>query len=431
MTRRIRLNAADFLVPVLFMVLAPVLLAEDEFAIKEGDRIVFYGDSITDQRLYTTFVETYIITRFPTMHVSFVHSGWSGDRVVGGFGGPIDQRLERDVFAYKPTFVTVMLGMNDGRYRPFDQHFFDVYAKGYEHLVESLKSHLPGVRITLIQPSPYDDVTRMANFEGGYNQVLVRYGRFVKSLAEKEGTGVVDFNAPVVGALKKAVESTTARNHTLPQAMIQDRVHPGPAAQLIMAAALLKAWHAPALVSALELDGATGTIGKSENTGVKDIKVNGTVSWTEFDSALPLPIDLKIPVIALAVKATDVESAINQQTLRVRHLSAPKYTLKIDGETVADLTKDQLELGVNLATFETPMFHQAKTVGDLTFEHNDLHYLRWRTIQVPNELRGYPGLQKALAGLDALEADKVAEQRRKAQPLPHRFELIPENGSNR
>ena len=25
------------------------------FALREGDRVVFYGDSITDKRLYTTF----------------------------------------------------------------------------------------------------------------------------------------------------------------------------------------------------------------------------------------------------------------------------------------------------------------------------------------------------------------------------------------
>ena len=48
-------------------------LAED-FALKDGDRVVFYGDSITDQRLYTTFAETYVVTRFPKLNVSFVHS---------------------------------------------------------------------------------------------------------------------------------------------------------------------------------------------------------------------------------------------------------------------------------------------------------------------------------------------------------------------
>ena len=200
--------------------------------------MVFYGDSITDQRLYTTFVETYVVTRFPAMKVSFVHSGWGGDRVTGGGGGPIDQRLSRDVFAYKPTVVTVMLGMNDASYQPFKQPIFDVYTRGYQHLVESLKASLPDVRITLIVPSPFDDVTRKPNFEGGYNQVLIRYGDFVRSLAEKEGATVADLNTSVVAALKKASEI----DPTHAQDLIRDRVHPGPAGQLLMAEALLKAW---------------------------------------------------------------------------------------------------------------------------------------------------------------------------------------------
>src|SRR6266550_2196192 len=102
----------------------------ESFYLKDGDRVVFYGDSITDQRLYTTFAETYVLTRFPKLHIDFVHSGWGGDRVSGGGGGPIDLRLERDVFAYKPTVMTIMLGMNDGSYRTFDEKIFDTYATG-------------------------------------------------------------------------------------------------------------------------------------------------------------------------------------------------------------------------------------------------------------------------------------------------------------
>src|SRR5205809_2158114 len=95
-----------------------------QFYLKDGDRVVFYGDSITDQRLYTVLVETYIVTRFPKLHVTFVHSGWGGDRVTGGGGGPVDVRLKRDVVAYKPTVMTVMLGMNDAGYRAFDEGLF-------------------------------------------------------------------------------------------------------------------------------------------------------------------------------------------------------------------------------------------------------------------------------------------------------------------
>src|SRR2546427_6284265 len=111
--------------------------AQDSFYLKDGDRVVFYGDSITDQRLYTTFVETYVVTRFPTLNASFVHSGWGGDRVGGGGGGKIDERLKRDVIAYRPTVITIMLGMNDGSYRAFDQKVFDTYATGYQHIIQT------------------------------------------------------------------------------------------------------------------------------------------------------------------------------------------------------------------------------------------------------------------------------------------------------
>src|ERR1051325_4836058 len=165
------------LVRSLLLITFVALQAQAEgFALKDGDRVVFYGDSITDQRLYTTFTETYVVTRFPKLDVSFVHSGWGGDRVTGGGGGQIDLRLRRDVVAYKPTVMTIMLGMNDGSYRSFDEKIFETYSKGYQHIIDSVKESLPGIRITLIQPSPFDDVTQPPRFEGGYNAVLVRSG---------------------------------------------------------------------------------------------------------------------------------------------------------------------------------------------------------------------------------------------------------------
>src|SRR3954463_13859667 len=101
---RARLAACLLCLPPVF---APPVVAADEepFYLKDGDRVVFYGDSITDQRLYTTYVETYVVTRFPKADITFVHSGWGGDRVGGGGGGRIDKRLKRDVFAYKPTVM--------------------------------------------------------------------------------------------------------------------------------------------------------------------------------------------------------------------------------------------------------------------------------------------------------------------------------------
>ena len=68
------------------------------------------------------------------MRVHFYGAGVGGDRVTGGGGGPIDQRLERDVFAEKPTVVTVMLGMNDGGYRATTTEI-------EQHVREGLRAH--------------------------------------------------------------------------------------------------------------------------------------------------------------------------------------------------------------------------------------------------------------------------------------------------
>ena len=48
----------------------PLLRGQTPFYLKDGDRVVFYGDSITDQRLYTVFTETYVVTRFPKLGVT-------------------------------------------------------------------------------------------------------------------------------------------------------------------------------------------------------------------------------------------------------------------------------------------------------------------------------------------------------------------------
>ena len=408
----------------LIVFIAGQALAED-FALKEGDRVVFYGDSITDQRLYTTFAETYVVTRFPQLDVSFVHSGWGGDRVTGGGGGPIDVRLPRDVFAYRPTVMTIMLGMNDGAYRTFDQPIFDTYARGYQHIIDSVKENLPGIRITVIEPSPFDDVTQPPKFEGGYNAVLVRYSQFVKELAGRENLGVADLNSPVVAALAKA----KATDAELAKKIIPDRVHPGPGGHLLMAGELLKSWHAPALVSALELDAAAKKVVAAKRTIVSGLKTDDKISWTQMDEALPMPVDLNDPVVALAVKSSDFISALNQQTLKVTGLHAANYGLQIDGDEVGSFTREQLADGINLATLPTPMAKQAAEVHKLTLQHNNIHFQRWRQIQVPLAENKTPKVQAAtkelMAALDEEEADVVKQQRAAAQSRPHQFQLVP------
>jgi lysophospholipase L1-like esterase len=401
------------------LTLATILPAA-EFYLKDGDKVLFYGDSLTDQRIYTAMTEAFILTRFPDLRLQFINSGVPGDRVTGGAAGDIDVRLRRDVLPYRPTVVTIMLGMNDGGYRPFDPELFQTYSAGYESIVATLRKALPGVRMTLIQPSPYDDVTRPPKFEGGYNSVLVRYGGFLRELAKRDSLNVADLNSGVAAALRVANE----RDPATAQAIIPDRVHPAAAGHLLMAEALLKSWNAPAIVTSVELNARAVSVGRSENTTIRELRKAGGLSWTQVDRRLPMPIEWSDAAVKLAVHCSDLMSTLDDEALRVRNLQPGKYTLKIDREAVGTFASKQLEDGINLAELATPMSKQASEVLSLTYHHNNIHFARWRLVGFALEKYALKQKQPAMETLDRLEQEVVAAQRAAARPRPHRYELI-------
>jgi lysophospholipase L1-like esterase len=403
----------------LFCILPSASRGASDFYLKDGDTVVFYGDSITDRRLYTVFTETFAITRFPKLHLRFVHSGWSGDRVSGGFGGSIDVRLNRDVIAYKPTVVTILLGMNDGEYEPFDAARLQKFSSGYEHIVRTLKSALPGVRITLLEPSTYDDVTRPPGFEGGYNWVLRQYARVIRELAQREKLAIADLNAPAISLLETA-KKTDAE---LAQKLIPDRVHPSDGIHLLMAEALLKAWHAPSIVGAVEIDAGSATVSRAENAEVSDIDAGNGLAWTQTDAALPMPVEVSEETLALAIRYSDFTEALNRQTLKITGLSPGKYRLEIDGSRIGTFKAGRLAHGINLAALKTPMQEQADAVYGLALRHNHVHFARWRMIE--ESFRDYKmsTVEPAAKALDAVEQEAVDLLRTIAQPKPRRYHL--------
>jgi lysophospholipase L1-like esterase len=398
------------------------------FYLRDGDRVVFYGDSITEQSFwgagaYADFTETYVLTRFPGMRIDFTNSGWGGDAVSWSGGGTIDQRVQRDIIAHEPTVVTIMLGMNDGKYQPMDPEVFRTYRDGYRRIVDAIRRELPNVRLTMIKPSPYDDITRAPNFEGGYNAVLRSYGRFVGELAAEDGEAVADFNAPVTAVLREAER----RDPPLAAKIINDRVHPGPGAHLVMAEALLRSWNAPALVTDVEIDAGKGVV-RAAGTRITGLRTDGGLAWTQADDALPMPVDLADPATALAVGCSDFFDALDREPLRITGLAAAAYSLKIDGAVVGAFSRDQLASGINLATLPTPMARQAAEVHKLTEKRNHFHFVGWHWIGVALVQQGTTdAIDKAvpplLRAIDAEEAAIVDQQREAAQPVPHRYEL--------
>jgi lysophospholipase L1-like esterase len=391
-----------------------------DFYLKSGDTVVFYGDSITAQNLYNQWVELYTVTRFPAMRVHFYGAGVGGDRVSGGIGGPIDERLARDVFAHKPTVVTVMLGMNDGGYRPPSEEIDATYTKGYEHLLESIHKNAPGARITLLGPSPFDDVTRAADFPGGYNAVMGHFADADQELARKFGGIFINLNPPAVEILGKA----KALDPLVAKLLLPDRVHPDFLVHWVMAETLLKGWNAPALVSSVTIDGKTSTVTDKQNAAVEKVeRLKDGLQWTETENSLPLAFNRKNENEALLLELTDIEKQLNQEPLRVTGLEAGQYRLAIDDKPMGTFSADELQKGINLAEYPTPMLQQSQRVGWMVSDRDKTHSIHMQMQIKKVDLGDQTGKPDAMDGFENFLENAIYEE---AAPKAHVFTVIPE-----
>jgi len=81
-------------------------------SLREGDRVVFFGDSITELGIkpkgYVTLIRETITARHPDIAIEVIGAGISGNKVPD-----LQQRLARDVFDRKPAIVVIYIGIND------------------------------------------------------------------------------------------------------------------------------------------------------------------------------------------------------------------------------------------------------------------------------------------------------------------------------
>jgi hypothetical protein len=313
-----------------------------------------------------------------------------------------------------------MLGMNDGGYKPFDPMTLSTFGDGYRAIVAKLRQDLPGVRITFVRTSPFDDVSRPPQFAPGYGDALRRLGCYVAALGARENATVVDFGEPV----NAGITAVLKENPDLARQIVPDRVHPGPSGHVVMGAALLRAWNAPSLVSRVAIDAGATTVA-AENADVTGLAATGGgLSWTQLDRALPLPVSFEDATTELAQKAgADLES-LDQQVLQVSALAAGRYELRIDGQAVGTFTDAELAKGVNLARFNTPMRWQSFSVAWSAGDGHELQKLRRRLLVAAEKDPSLRATTSALAAQD--EADQKARSEQ-AAPKPRTFDLVPAN----
>ena len=190
-----------------------------------------------------------------------------------------------------------------------------------------------------------------------------------------------------------------------------------------MAEALLKGWNAPALVSSVTIDGQAGKVADAQNATVDGVERDkDELHWTAAEKSLPLALSRRNESEALLLELTDIEQQLNQEPLRVTGLEAGQYKLVIDDKEIGSFRAEELEKGINLADYQTPMWQQAQRVGWIVSDRDSTHHVHLQMQIKKLDVGDQQGKPDALDGFENFLEDEAYEA---AVPKAHAFSLTP------
>ena len=310
--------------------------AEGPCLIKSGDTVAIVGDSITEQKLYSKFIETYLLGCSDVGDVNCVQLGWGGE-TAGGFL----LRMDNDLLTLKPNVVTLCYGMNDGRYVPFEPGIGKAYGDPLTTVVTKLKT--AGARVVVGSPGVVDANTFKRIEPAVYNDNLGHLRDIAHKIADDNGMRFANVHDTMLASMT-AAKAALGAGYPVAGG---DGVHPGDNGHLLMAQAFLNGLGCDGQVAKIEvnLSGQTTVsagheVVSSSNGHIKlkssrypfcfhggEKDASGTVSILPF---------------------TKFNDELNRFTLVVTGLSGAKADVQW-GKNKKSFTKEQLAAGVNLA----------------------------------------------------------------------------------
>ena len=385
--------------------------AQEGFFFQPKDRIVFLGDSITEQYQYSSTMELYLTTRFPTWNLTFINAGIGGDTAGGGAG-----RFQSHVLDEKPTAVTINFGMNDGGYGAFNPGSAANFVKNTEKMLDMAKK--AGVRVAVLSPNAVD--RRVQERFKLYLETQKQFYAGLKDAAAKYDARYVDQYAMTRKTLEK-MEADGSK--VIP---FGDGFHTSSNGGLFMAHAILTGMNAPATVSEVAID-APGKSVTAKSAKVEKLTVTETgVSFERTDEALPMPIQKDWTTLLPYVN--DLKD-LNHYGLKVAGLPAKEYQLLLDGKEVGKYSAKDLAEGVNLGNLQTgPLYDRGQKVWSAINDKNKIVHGRFRSVVMANIPEWLQDVAKERKPAELQKRMEEIQQRQAAiyqmlTPTAVRFEL--------
>ncbi|MCE0497047.1 MAG: SGNH/GDSL hydrolase family protein [Methylacidiphilales bacterium] len=385
----------------LLLVLTPL---RADLVLQPSDMVAICGDSITEQKMYSVFMEDYFLMCQPVEGLRSAQFGWSGEKA-----GAFLARIDSDVLPFKPTVVTTCYGMNDGGYMAMTQATGDAYRQAMTASVKKLKAD--GVRAVIVGSPGCVDGAAFLNPKvtaEEYNKTLDALRGIAQEIAQKEGVGFADVFTPMMEVNAKAKAAYGDKY----QFVAGGGIHPGNNGHIVMAYAFLKA---------LGCDGAIGTItvdlGAGTAVGTPGQKIvscqNGTVEIesTRYPFCFQGDPDKPDQNDACVLKFFPFNDDLNRYLLVVKGLNGSKAKVTW-GSVTKEFSAADLAKGINLAAefLVNPFCDQfnkvtaavqAQQAQETLLVKFFLHYMPAFKSMAPN----------STAGLDQVAADGTAREK--------------------
>ena len=334
-----------------FVLGIPFLDAQRPGVFPNNSRIVWLGDSITHQGLFSRFIEDFLYSRYPGRTLLFVNCGVNGDRSGDALG-----RLELDVAPWRPTRVFVCLGMNDGGFSRKGLKALPEFQRNIQGILLSVKKL--GAHATLLSPPPVDPHVFL-KFGGpppmqepleGYNLVLARFTSLLNAEAKKNDIPFVDLHSPLLRYNKRLKFQNPGAS------LIPDGIHPGNVGSALIAITILKALGEQR--GRLQL-WVQGTRFEAKNAKVKRLmRTAGQLQFELRANSLPWVLPEEARGAAVLEKSY---SEFNRFIIRVQDLSPGTFELRVDGKPLGHFSAEMFAKGVDLSlATEHPDWIQAE-----------------------------------------------------------------------
>jgi lysophospholipase L1-like esterase len=384
--------------------------------LKRGDRLAIIGDSITEQKIYSRIIETYLTACVPQLEISSRQYGWSGERTEGFLN-----RMDKDCLRFKPTIATLAYGMNDTRYRPFDMLNGKWYHDHYSEVVHKLKNS--GARVIVGSPGCAGKIASWVKSRSGtldeHNLHLCALRDIALRVSEEQEVAFADIFWPMYQQ-----QILAARRYGTAETPYEiagrDGIHPGGAGHLLMAYSFLRAMGLNGDIATvkydIQSDGATASAGH-QITACENGVISITSERYPFCADGPLNRD---DSIRSGMSLVPFNQHLNRFMLYVTGLDAQKARITW-GQNSVVVDREKLTKGVNLAVLfpKNPFSETFKAVDSAVAAKQ-----AYETQQVKRVFHGSEGkrdMESAVARTEKERATLVTNISEAKTPVAHQL----------